>query len=164
MYNSLYGLSTEYINALAGLVIDEETGEVTNFEAIESLNKALDEKAEAVACYIKDLEHLASGIITERNNLTDRLAKTNAKIESLKKYLSRCLNAAGKDKVETAKACISFRKSTAVQIDYLEALPREYLSESVLIKANKQLIKQAFKDGKNVTGASLIETRKIQIK
>ena len=82
----------------------------------------------------------------------------------MKKYLSSCLAAVGKEKVETAKARISFRKSVQVQIDDEAAIPADYVTTTVTKKPDKTAIKKAIQAGANVTGASLVENRNIQIK
>lgn len=35
---SLYEISADFLKALDGLEVDEETGEITNFDAVEALN------------------------------------------------------------------------------------------------------------------------------
>ena len=51
---SLYEISADFLKALDGLEVDEETGEITNFDAVEALNAQFEDKAESVACYIKN--------------------------------------------------------------------------------------------------------------
>ena len=55
MNASLYEISADFLKALDGLEVDEETGEILNAEELDKLAGAFDEKAESVACYIKNL-------------------------------------------------------------------------------------------------------------
>ena len=82
----------------------------------------------------------------------------------MKKYLTSCMKSVGKDKVETAKARISFRKSVQVQIEDEAALPADYVTTTVTKSPDKTAIKKAIQGGQDVTGASLVEKRNIQIK
>lgn len=161
---SLYEISADFLKALDGLEVDEETGEITNFDAVESLNAQFEEKAESVACYIKNLAAFADDLKAEEDTLSARRKSAERRIDSMKKYLTSCLESVGKDKVETVRARISFRKSVQVQIDDEKALPADYTTTTVTVKPDKTAIEKAIQAGQDVTGASLVENRNIQIK
>lgn len=161
---SLYEISADFLKALDGLEVDEETGEIKNFDAVESLNAQFEEKAESVACYIKNLAAFADDLKAEEDTLSARRKTAERRIDSMKKYLTSCLESVGKDKVETVRARISFRKSVQVQIDDEKALPADYITTTVTVKPDKTAIKKAIQAGQDVTGASLVENRNIQIK
>lgn len=161
---SLYEISADFLKALDGLEVDEETGEIKNFDAVESLNAQFEEKAESVACYIKNLAAFADDLKAEEDTLSARRKSAERRIDSMKKYLTSCLESVGKDKVETVRARISFRKSVQVQIDDEKALPADYTTTTVTVKPDKTAIKKAIQAGQDVTGASLVENRNIQIK
>lgn len=161
---SLYEISADFLKALDGLEVDEETGEIKNFDAVESLNAQFEEKAESVACYIKNLAAFADDLKAEEDTLSARRKSAERRIDSMKKYLTSCLESVGKDKVETVRARISFRKSVQVQIEDEAALPADYVTTTVTKSPDKTAIKKAIQGGQDVTGASLIEKRNIQIK
>lgn len=161
---SLYEISADFLKALDGLEVNEETGEITNFDAVEALNAQFEDKAESVACYIKNLTAFVADLKTEEDALAARRKTAERRVDSVKKYLTSCMESVGKDKVETAKARISFRKSVQVQIDDEKALPADYTTTTVTVKPDKTAIKKAIQAGQDVTGASLVENRNIQIK
>ena len=161
---SLYEISADFLKALDGLEVDEETGEIMNFDAVEALDAQFEDKAESVACYIKNLSAFAADLKAEEENLSARRKTVERRVDSVKKYLSSCLATVGKDKVVTAKARISFRKSIQVQIDDEAALPADFVTTTVTTKPDKTAIKKAIQAGEDVTGASLVENRNIQIK
>ena len=161
---SLYEISADFLKALDGLELDEETGEITNFDTVEALNAQFEDKAESVACYVKNLTAFAANLKAEEDALSARRKTAERRIDSMKKYLTSCMESVGKDKVETAKARISFRKSVQVQIDDEKALPADYVTTTVTVKPDKNAIKKAIQAGEDVTGASLVEDRNIQIK
>lgn len=134
---SLYEISADFLKALDGLEVDEETGEIMNFDAVEALDAQFEDKAESVACYIKNLSAFAADLKAEEENLSARRKTVERRVDSVKKYLSSCLVTVGKDKVETAKARISFRKSIQVQIDDEAALPADYVTTTVTTKPDQ---------------------------
>ena len=158
MNASLYEITREYLE------IDEETGEILNAEELDKLAGAFDEKVESVACYIKNLTAFAGDLKEEEANLAKRRKSAEKKVDYLKTFLSSCMDAAGRDKFNGVKANVSFRKSVAVQIDDESTLPDAFKVETVTVKPDKTAIKKAIQDGAEVSGASLVENRNIQIK
>ena len=120
--------------------------------------------------YLKVLDNLEideeTGEIlnAEEANLAKRRKQTEKRIDYLKNVLTACLDAAGRDKVETTKVRVSFRKSVAVSIDDEKALPADFVVETVTTKPDKTAIKKAIQSGQEVSGASLVENRNLQIK
>lgn len=161
---SLYEIGADFLKALDGLEVDEDTGEIMNFDAVEALNAQFEDKAESVACYIKNLTAFVADLKAEEDALAVRRKTAERRIDSVKRYLTSCMESVGKDKVETARARISFRKSVQVQIEDEAALPAGYVTTTVTTKPDKTAIKKAIQAGQDVAGASLVENRNIQIK
>ena len=103
MNNTLYEITDKYLKVLDNLEIDEETGEILNAEELDELSGAFEEKSEAVACYIKNSEVFIGDLKAEEANLAKRRKQTEKRIDYLKNVLTACLDAAGRDKVETTK-------------------------------------------------------------
>lgn len=164
MSNTLYEITSEYLKALDNLEIDEETGEILNAEELDNLSGAFEEKSESVACYIKNAEAFIGDLKAEEDNLSKRRKTAERKIEYLKNVLTACLDAAGRDKFETAKVKISFRRSVKVQIDDESAIPVDFITTTVSTKPDKTAIKKAIQANQEVSGASLVEGRNLQIK
>lgn len=162
--NTLFDITREYLEVFDRIEIDEETGEILNAEELDTLQGAFDEKAESVACYIKNLDAFTKDIKEEEAKMAERRKSAEKKVEYFKRYLTSCLDAVGRDKLETPKVKIGFRKSTQVQIDDESSLPSDFVVETVTTKPDKTAIKKAIQAGQEVTGASLIENRNIQIK
>ena len=162
--NSLYEIGTEYLKAFESLEVDEDTGEIANFEAIDALESKFDEKAESVACYIKNLDRFAADLKAEEAAMAERRKSAEKKADSLKKYLASCMDNVGRDKVETVKARISFRKSVQVVIDEGAVLPEDFVTTTITKKPDKTAIKKAIQGGQEITGAALVTNRNIQIK
>lgn len=94
-------------------LVDEETGEILDIEALEQLQMERDQKLENVACWHKNLVAEAAAIRQEELNLAKRRQAIENRAERLKKYLSDVL---GGQKFQTAKCAVSFRKTTKVEL------------------------------------------------
>lgn len=164
MNNSLYTITQDYLAAFEALEIDPETGEVTNAELLETLGGEFDEKVESVAMYIKNLEAFAAQISVEEKKLAERRKYIERKSERLSEYLARCLEMAGRDRFDTARAALSFRRSASVTIENADVLPMDFIKETITYSPDKSAIKRALQSGVPVRGATLVEKRHLQIK
>lgn len=145
-------------------LVDPETGEITDFEALDNLTMARDEKIENVAMWIKNLNAEGKAIREEEKNLAERRRAAENKCESLQKYLEQALCG---EKFSTPKVAISYRKSTAVNIADEEAFIKTADAAYAIPQApkiDKTAIKEALKLGVVINGAELIERNNIQIK
>lgn len=138
------------------LGFDEETGEIFDTDFIEALELQRDEKIEAIALYIKDLTAEAKAIKEEKQALARRQQTAENHAESLKKYLTICLDG---EKFKSPKVAISYRKSQTVEfVDGFDVnlLPSQY-QRKVDPEADKTAIKDALKEGKEIYGVYLEE-------
>lgn len=164
MNMNLYEISTDFLAALDAMEVDPDTGELLNADRLDALSAAFDEKAEATALYIKNLNIFVAGAKAEEAALAERRKSAEKRIENLKGFLASAMLTVGRDKVETAKTKISFRKSTQVQIDDEAALPEGFVTTTVTTKPDKTAIKKAIQAGQAVAGAVLVENQNLQIK
>lgn len=145
------------------LGFDEETGEIFDADALEALELQRDEKIENIALFIKDLTAEAKAIKEEKMALAKRQQTAENHAESLKKYLSICLDG---EKFKSPKVAISYRKSQTVEfIDGFDVnlLPEEYQRRADP-EADKTAIKDALKEGKEIYGVYLAEHNNTIIK
>lgn len=164
MNMNLYEISADFLAALDAMEVDPDTGELLNADRLDALSAAFDEKAEATALYIKNLNTFVAGAKAEEAALAERRKSAEKRIENLKGFLASAMLTVGRDKVETAKTKISFRKSTQVQIDDEAALPEGFVTTTVTTKPDKTAIKKAIQAGQAVAGAVLVENQNLQIK
>ncbi len=144
--------------------VDPETGELdeTVSAQLEALGMAREQKLENIACFIKDLEAESKAIRDEEKNLASRRRTADRKAESLRSYLEWAL--AG-EKFKTPRCAVSFRKSTAVELepDALAFLPERFLCFKEP-EADKTAIKDAIKAGETVFGCKLVDKVSMIIK
>lgn len=141
--------------------IDFETGEIIDAEKLDALQIEKDKKIENVACWIKNLIAEAQSIKAEEQSLAERRKTKENTVERLKQYLSNVLEATP---FESARAKITFRKSTAVNITDESKLADAFKKSETVVKIDKKAIGEALKLGEIVDGAELVENQNIQIK
>lgn len=148
------------INTALMALIDDETGEITDFDKFSELEMTLAEKRENILLWIKNLNADAKAIREEEKTLAERRKVIENKAENLRKYIESDL--AG-EKFKTARVSVSYRKSTAVNVLDLSAIPAEYLRVKEP-EADKTAIKEALKNGEVIEGVELVENVSMQIK
>lgn len=143
-------------------VVDTESGEIIDLEAIAALEMERDKKIENLGCWYKNLLAEAEALKAQKNAFAEREKAAKAKAESLKGFLGRYLN--GK-KFETAKVAMSFRKSEAVEFDAkcIGDVPEEFLKFKDP-ELDKVAVKKAIKAGESVPGCELVQRQNLQIK
>ena len=145
--------------------VDEETGEIACTEDIadelSKLNITLEEKLESVALYMKERQAEADAIKAEAKKLTERARIAQNAADRIRDYLAYGMSEAGVNKVETARIKMSFRKSSAVIVDDLEAIPEQFLK--IEKTANKAELKKALKECA-IAGAHIEDRESLVIK
>ena len=159
---NLYEINNEILS-----LVDEETGEILDFERFEQLNMEKDKKTENIALWIKNLNADSDMLKKEIDNLKDRKNRAERKEEQLRKYLSYMLDG---QPFETSKVACSFRKSTSVQVDDEQSFVNWAMENRKDLLSFKQPtisktdIKNCLKAGEIIEGAHLVENNNLQIK
>ena len=94
-------------------LVDQETGEITDWEAFDALQMERDVKIENVACWYKNLMAEAAAIRQEELNLAKRRQALEKQAETKKKYLEAALDG---QKFQTARCSITWRKTNRVEM------------------------------------------------
>lgn len=167
---TLYELTKEqqYLYDLLanGEAIDMETGEIDPVveEQLKINNEQIDEKIKAWGIVCKQLQADAKMLKDEEEAISIRRKRAERHAELVKNRLENQMILLGKLQFKDTKVDISFRKAKKVEIVNEKLLPEEYLSVKTTITPAKTLIMNALKEGKEVHGATLVETQNIQIK
>ena len=143
-------------------VVDTETGEIIDLEALAALEMERDKKIENLGCWYKNLLADAEALKAQKAAFAEREKAARNKAESLKSFLSRYLD--GK-KFETTKVAISFRKSEAVEFDssFIHDVPPDFLKFKEP-ELDKTAVKKAIKNGETVPGCELVTRQNVQVK
>ena len=110
--SSLYDIANEFEQALENLLDHEDSNLIDNIEKIEGEFKF---KSTNVAKYIRNLEHLVSGIKEIENNQKERRNSLEKKIDRLKDYLKDNLEKTNTEKIESEDIVISIYKNPIKQ-------------------------------------------------
>ena len=146
-------------------LVNSETGEIDDFEALDALQLERDSKVENIALYYKNLVAEAKAIRDEENTLADRRKALESKADHMKDYLAYAL---GGEKFETARVKCSWRRSKAIEIEddkfFAWAKGRDDLVTYSAPKANRAAIKAALEKGEEITGAVMVEKNNITVR
>lgn len=141
--------------------IDPETGEIVDIEKLSELQMQREAKIENVALWVKNLKAEASAYKAEKDAFAEREKAAKAKIENLSEWLTGALNG---EKLTSNRVAISFRKSESVKITDIDAIPNNYIVETITESPDKVAIKAALKNGLDVPGCELELKNNLQIK
>ena len=147
-----------------GVSFDEETGELL-FEDKGELELSIAEKAEAVACYRKNLAAKAAAIKAEIDTLSERMKRSQRAVESFDRYIANCVANTPDKAIETARVALRIKQCPpSVQVLDEASVPQEYLKEKVTVSVDKTKVKNAIKDGIEVPGCSLVRNTRLEVK
>ena len=141
------------------------------FDTLDGMEIAIQEKAESVALYIKNLDYEIKAIKSEKSRLDARLKSKEKSCKNMLEYLKNCLEAAKLKKIETPRAAISIRNNPeSVEItDEKSFIGWAQDNNDDLLRykdpeVNKTAVKQLLKAGEEVPFAKLIRTQSLNIK
>lgn len=141
------------------------------FDTLDGMEIAIQEKAESVALYIKNLDYEIKAIKSEKSRLDARLKSKEKSCKNMLEYLKNCLEAAKLKKIETPRTAISIRNNPeSVEItDEKSFIGWAQDNNDDLLRykdpeVNKTAVKQLLKAGEKVPYAKLIRTQSLNIK
>lgn len=147
------------------LEVDEETGEILNFDELENLELERDTKIENLCLWVKNLRAEAAAIKVEEENLSARRKAKDKKANNIENFVASLLSG---EKFSTARVECMYRSSEAVNIPDEALVPREFQNFTVIGKPVKSEIKKYLKKaeakGIDVPWASLEKRKKMTIK
>lgn len=155
---SLYQLN----NAYAQLQQMIEDGQEGLEDTLASITDAVEEKLEAYAMVIKNIESDVEGIKSEEKRLAERRKILENGVTRMKQAIAETLQGSGQDKVKTEKFTFSFRKSSKVEVSDIDSLPQQFIKVERTISRSE--LAKALKVGEQIEGARLVENQSLQIK
>lgn len=159
---NLYEITQEAQYLAALLETEELTPELE--QALIINQDQLQAKAVNYAKVIANYQAESDAIEQEIKRLKAMKESRDKKVEWLKESVKNAMLVSGIEKVESPLFKISVRRSEAVEVDIVEALPNAFQNVKNVVTADKVAIKEAIKRGENVLGARLVENFNLQIK
>ena len=163
----LYEISNELLQVLNAMADSEDGGDYT--DTLEAVQMEWEDKADNVACYIKQIQAEATAIKEEEKRLTERRKRKEKEIENLTEYLYRQMQLVGSKKLETTRNVLQIKKLPASVklddgfIDWCKVNHADLLSYSDPT-VSKTAVKALLKDGEVIKGARLESVEKLNIK
>lgn len=145
---------------------DPETGElITDYEALDALLMEREAKIENIVLFIKNLSSDVRELKAEEAALAERRKKAEKKAERLREYVSHAL---GGERFQTPRCCVSFRKSTALELgEGFTEWAKEHADTLLRYKEpepDKTAIKSALAGGAEIPEAKLVQNTTMTIK
>jgi hypothetical protein len=149
-------------------LIDEETGELLDFEAFERLQMERDQKIENMALWYKDLCAEAKAIKDEIAILTERKKAAENKAERLRKYIEFALNG---NPYKSSKCAVSFRKTSSLEvvddlklIEWAEQSGHDDCLKYTEPEIKKKAVTDLIKSGVEVPFAQIVNGQSLVVK
>ena len=133
-------------------------------DTLDSINDAIESKAENIAKLVRNLESDVSAYKEEEDRLKTKRQATENKVKWLKTYLEDNMKLTGKTKFKSGMFNFSIQKNPAsVNITDERIIPEEFLIPQ-LPKIDKTALKDVLKNGIEVPGAELKQTEGLRIR
>ena len=149
-------------------LIDQETGELLDYEAFIQLEMDREKKIEGAVLWYKELVAQAKMIKDEIEALTKRQKAAQRRADGLVGWINLALNG---ERFSTARCSVSFRKSASLQVCELSAaafwLEKNGYHNMVVYaepKLDKRAVSALIKQGIEVPGVELVERKSVQVR
>ena len=165
MTPSLYEISAAYradVEKLANLELDD----ATLADTLEGMGGELEEKAQNVVFFARNLEATAAAIKEAEAQMAARRKALEKRAEGLRRYVFSSMQVAGVTKIECPYFRLAIQNNPpAVDVFEADLIPLEYMvqPETPPMAPDRKAIAKAIKDGKDVPGARLTQTQRLQV-
>lgn len=162
--SKLYEISNEFMRAIDSMIHDEEG--IIVCDQLENIKENFQNKAIAVAKYIKNLEAESHIIIAATSGMVLRAKRIQNQADSLRDYLKFNIEKTGiTDKISCPEFDIKLKTNPPSLVVYEESLiPENYLKKKVTITIDKVQLKKDIVEGFEVEGARIENRKQLIIK
>ena len=157
---NLYDLVGNY-KKVYEMDLDDETWQDT----LESIDSAIEQKADGVMYVIRNLEVDVIGLKDEEKRLKSKREVAERKIKRLKQYLQENMEAVGKTKFKTQLFAYNIQNNPAsLKLTDEKLIPEKYYTVETSRKYDNKAIKNDLKAGKVINGAELRTSQSLRIR
>ncbi|HGF7768033.1 TPA: siphovirus Gp157 family protein [Enterococcus faecium] len=157
---TLYQLSESYIKVLE---LAEQLDEEILRDTLDSINEAIEYKAENLAKIVKEVEGKAELIDSEIKRLQERKTSLLNNAKSIKRYLQEEMEKTGKTKIKGELFNIGIQNNpVSVNVINENLIPKGFFTP-VPPKLDKKQLKEELKHG-DIPGAELVQTKGLRIR
>ncbi len=156
---NLYELTQNYLQVLEMAESGEDLA-----DTLESLEDAIEVKAENTAKVIKQLEANAEMLANESKRLSERKSAIENNVRNLKRYLQEQLEKCGKTKIKGEIFTVAIQNNPqSVEVIDETKIPLEFFVEQAP-KLDKKTLLQHLKNEEQIPGASLKQSQSLRIR
>ena len=157
---NLYDLVGNY-KKVYEMDLDDETWQDT----LESIDSAIEQKADGVMYVIRNLEVDVIGRKDEEKRLKSKREVAERKIKRLKQYLQENMEAVGKTKFKTQLFAYNIQNNPAsLKLTDEKLIPEKYYTVETSRNYDNKAIKDDLKAGKVINGAELKTSQSLRIR
>ncbi|MBF2260833.1 siphovirus Gp157 family protein [Staphylococcus capitis] len=160
--SSLFILKDNY-KQIYELIADQEDEQILK-DTLDSINDALEDKADGYVAVIKSLETDNNAIDEEIKRLKQRKTSNENGIKRLKETLQQVMEETGKEKFKTALNSYSIANNPpSLEVKDKNVVPKEFFTEQEP-KLNKKELLKAVKEGLEIKGIELKQSRSLRVR
>ncbi len=157
----LYELTENYNQVLE---MAEQLDAETLKDTLDSIDEAIEIKVENTAKVVRSLEGNVDAIDSEIKRLTAKKSTLNNNIKGIKNYMQESMEQVGKDKIKGQLFNIGIQNNPqSVNIIDEKKINLDYFIEQPS-KLDKKLLLADLKEGKEIEGAEIQQTRSLRIR
>lgn len=159
--STLYDLTNQYQQLLE---LESEIDEQTFIDTLQSIDEAIEDKAENLAKVIKEMEATITTIANEVNRLQSKKQVVANRVSNLKTYLQGEMEKVNKTKVKGALFTVNIQNNPpSLRVDRTDNIPKDFFIEQEPT-LDKKALKEAVKNGEVIEGVELKQTRSLRIR
>ena len=157
----LYVLTQSY-NQLLEMLEEGENEAITN--TLEAIQEDIEDKAENIAKIIRTLDADVNVLKEEEKRMADRRRSLENKRDYLKEYLQQQLEFAGLQKIKRPTLTVAIQNNPpSVEVLDETLIPSHYMIPQPS-KVDKKSILSLLKDGQNIPGVEMKQSRSVRIR
>ncbi len=150
---------TENLKQL-GNMIEDGVDESQLIDALNDVNEAFEEKAKSILFLIRNIEGNIELSKIEETRLSNRRKAMEKQLDSIKSYLIMNMAESGKTKIDNGVIKASYIKpKPSLMLSDESLVPDSYKVPKVTVSIDKKALLADLKEGKEVEGASIGESK-----
>lgn len=159
--STLYELTGQYQQLLE---LESEIDEQTFIDTLQSIDEAIEDKAENLAKVIKEMEATITTIANEVNRLQSKKQVVANRVSNLKTYLQGEMEKVNKTKVKGALFTVNIQNNPpSLKVENTDKIPKSFYIEQEPT-LDKKALKEAVKNGEVIEGVALVQTQSVRIR
>lgn len=162
--SNIYQLSSDYLTVLNMITQEHEELDQSYIDTLESIDEALEVKADNYIKVIKSLESDNEAIEEEIKRLRQRKTTYDAHIKRMKESLQNMMEDTGKTRFKTALNSYNIQNNPpSLNVIDEKLIPKDFwLSQAP--KLNKKVALVELKEGKEIPGVEVKQTRSLRVR